>query len=240
MPLKAVLFDFNGVIINDESLRQSIFAELMVEENLRPKADEYWQLCLGRGDRTAMAALFEPRGRIMTDEYYQTLSDRKTQRYLEELSEYPKLPIYPGLTDVLFQLRAAHIATAVVSGTPRAEVDYVLEQAKLRTQFNAIISGEDLIVGSPEPDGYLAAVEELNESLPTLRLTPSECLVVDDTPAGIEAAKAAGMSVVGVANTYPFHMMQRQANWAVDYLSELELDRVRQVFNGAELRPAAG
>jgi beta-phosphoglucomutase len=240
MPLKAVLFDFNGVIINDESIRQSIFAELMVEENLRPKADEYWQLCLGRGDRTAMTALFEPRGRIMTDEYYQSLSDRKTQRYLAALSALAKLPIYPGLTDLLFQLRAAQIATAVVSGAPRSEIDYVLEQSTLANQFNAIVSGEDSIIGSPKPDGYLTAVERLNASLPTLQLTPTDCLVVDDTPAGIEAAKSADMSVVGVANTYPFHMMQRQANWAVDYLSELELDRVRQVFDSATLRPAAG
>ncbi|WP_263975358.1 HAD family hydrolase [Leptolyngbya sp. 7M] len=67
---------------------------------------------------------------------------------------------------------------------------------------------------------------------PSLNLKPAECLAIEDTPAGIQAAKAAGMQVVGVANSYPFHMMQRQANWAVDYLSDLEFERVRQVFAG--------
>ncbi|HEY9805293.1 MAG TPA: HAD family phosphatase, partial [Candidatus Obscuribacterales bacterium] len=91
----------------------------------------------------------------------------------------------------------------------------------------------------PEPDGYLLAVERLNQQHPELNLQASECLAIEDTPAGIQAAKRAGIPVVGVANTYPFHMMQRQANWAVDYLSDLELERVQQVYSQASTQQTA-
>ncbi|MGB3638193.1 MAG: HAD family phosphatase, partial [Rivularia sp. (in: cyanobacteria)] len=49
--------------------------------------------------------------------------------------------------------------------------------------------------------------------------------------AGLQAAKAAGMKVVGVANTYPFHMLQRQSNWTVDYLNELEFERIKELYS---------
>lgn len=238
MPLKAVLFDFGGVIINDEMMRKQLVEALLVEENLRPNSDEYCRQCLGRSDRACLTALFELRGRIMTPQYFQQLSDRKATRYQTALAGLDKLPIYPGLTDFLFQLRAAHIATAIVSGSARAEVMAVLDRAHLIEQFTVVVAGEDIALGSPEPDGYLTAIDHLNQKTPSLHLTAGDCLVIDDTPAGIQAAKAAGMAVVGVANTYPFHMMQRQANWAVDYLSELEIERIRRVFDGTERQGA--
>ena len=70
----------------------------------------------------------------------------------------------------------------------------------------------------------------MNQKCQGINLKPSECLVIEDTFPGIEAAKLAGMSVVGVAHTYPFHILQRLANWCVDDLSDLELDRVQKVY----------
>jgi beta-phosphoglucomutase-like phosphatase (HAD superfamily) len=69
-------------------------------------------------------------------------------------------------------------------------------------------------------------------------LQPQECLAIEDTPGGIQAAKRAQMQVVGVANTYPFHILQRQANWTVDYLTELELERVQEVFLQKDMKTA--
>ncbi|HEY9299591.1 MAG TPA: HAD family phosphatase, partial [Phormidium sp.] len=68
---------------------------------------------------------------------------------------------------------------------------------------------------------------------------PIECLALEDTFAGIEAAKKAGIQVAGVTHTYPFHMIQRQANWTVDYFADLELDRVAQVCSSAPTEPTA-
>jgi beta-phosphoglucomutase-like phosphatase (HAD superfamily) len=70
----------------------------------------------------------------------------------------------------------------------------------------------------------------LNQKYPDLNLRLPECLAIEDTPVGIQAAKCAQMQVVGVANTYPFHMLHRQANWTVDYLTDLEWEQILEVY----------
>jgi beta-phosphoglucomutase len=164
---------------------------------------------------------------------------RKARAYQRQLEGLEKLPIYPGLADLMFNLRAAQLKLAVVSGALRSEVELVLQKSQLAAYFSLVVAGDDITASKPEPDGYLLAVERLNQQHPELNLQPSECLAIEDTPAGIQAAKRAGIPVVGVANTYPFHMMQRQANWAVDYLSDLELERVQQVYSQASTQQTA-
>lgn len=230
MTLKAILFDFNGVIINDEPLHQKLVEQILVEENLRPKPDEYWQVCLGRSDRACFAELMGRRGRVVTDAYLTELVNRKSAAYHRQIESLEQLPTYSGLSDLIFKLRAAQLKMAVVSGALRAEIEHVLQRLDLAQYFPVIVAGDDNVASKPDPASYLLAVKRLNEQTPDLMLQPSECLAIEDTPAGIQAAKCAGMAVVGVANTYPFHMLQRQANWTVDYLSELELDRVQAIY----------
>ncbi|MBE9013104.1 HAD family phosphatase [Pseudanabaenaceae cyanobacterium LEGE 13415] len=226
--LKAVLFDFNGVIINDEPLHDKLLEQILIEENLRPKPGEFRELCLGRSDRVCIQEMLERRGRIVTEAYLDELVSRKAQAYLKEISAIDKLPIYSGIEDVMFKLPQCKFA--IVSGALRSEIELVLERANLRSRFSVIVSGDDLTVSKPEPDGYLLAVDRLNQEFPELQLTASECLAIEDTFSGIQAAKAAKIPVVGVANSYPFHMLQRCANWTVDYLIDLEIDRLQNTF----------
>lgn len=226
--LKAVLFDFNGVIINDEPLHEKLLSQLLVEENLRPKPGEFRQVCLGRNDRACLTSLMNLRGRSVSDDYLDGLVARKARYYQLELETLEKLPIYPGLDDFIFKLRAAQLKLAVVSGAVSSEIDQVLTRSKLKDFFSVIASGDDRVPSKPAPDIYLLAIERLNQVYPDLNLQPQECLAIEDTFSGIQAAKQAGIPVVGVANSYPFHMLQRRANWTVDYLSDLELDRIQQ------------
>jgi len=230
MTLKAVLFDFNGVIIKDEAIHEQLISEILIEENLRPSPQEYREICLGRSDRVCVAELLKRRGRLVTESYLTQLIARKAKAYERQLETLEKLPIYPGLEDLIFKIRVAKLPMGVVSGALRSEVELVLNRAQLAQHFSVIVAGDDIKVSKPEPDGYLLAVERLNQQYPELKAQASECLAIEDTPAGIESAKRAGMQVVGVANTYPFHMLQRQANWTVDYLHDLELDRVQEVY----------
>ncbi|NJR37809.1 MAG: HAD family phosphatase [Leptolyngbyaceae cyanobacterium CSU_1_4] len=232
--LKAVLFDFNGVIINDEPLHEKLLAQILVEENLRANPDEFREVCLGRSDRACLHDLLLRRGRVVSDEYLTGLVARKSRYYQQQLEALEAVPTYPGLTDLIFKIRVANLTMAVVSGAVRAEIEWVLNSLNLAQYFSVIVAGDDITTSKPDPAGYLLAVDRLNQQNPGLALRPEECLVIEDTFAGIEAGKRAGMKVVGVANSYPYHMMQRQSNWAVDYLSELELDRVLQVFLGRE------
>lgn len=230
MALKAVLFDFNGVIINDEPLHQKLIEQLLLEENLRPKPEEFREVCLGRSDRACLTELLLRRGRVVSEDYLNGLIARKARAYAQQLATIEKLPSFAGLTDLIFQIRAAQLPMGIVSGALRSEIELVLQRLEIAPYFSVIIGGGDITNSKPDPEGYLLAVDALNQQYSDLYLDPTECLAIEDTFAGIQAAKAAGMQVVGVANSYPFHMMQRQANWAVDYLSDLELERVQQVF----------
>ena len=232
MTLKAVLFDFNGVIINDEPIHEQLIDEIMIAENLRPSPEDYREFCLGRSDRVCIMELLKSRGRFVEESYLNRIIARKAEAYRRQLEEMAKLPIFPGVEDLIFQIRVAQLPIGVVSGALRSEIEMVLDRAQLLSYFSVIIAGDDIKVSKPEPDGYLLAVERLNQHYPDLNAKASDCLAIEDTPVGIEAAKRAGMQVVGVANTYPFHMLQRIANWTVDYLNELEFDRVQQVYQG--------
>jgi len=229
MTLKAVLFEFNGIILDDTLIHQALVEQILLEENLRPQPDTYRNFCLGRSDRACLQELLTSRGRVATEAYLEVLIARKAMAYRRYLESLELLPLFPGL-EVISVLRAAELKLAIVSGALRSEIKAVLNRAELLQYFPVIVAGDDAIVSKPEPDGYLLAVQRLNDKYPALDLKPAECLAVEDTFAGIAAAKRAGVPAVAVANTYPFHMLQRQADWTVDSLVDLELDRVQEVF----------
>jgi HAD superfamily hydrolase (TIGR01509 family) len=236
MSLKAVLFDFNGVIIKDKSIHLQLIDEILLQENMQPQKLHERQICLGRSDRACFQDLLKNRGRVLTEEYLSQLLNRKAQAYVSALEKWEKLPLYSGIEDLIFQVRWQNIKLGLVSGAFRQEIDLVLERGKLAEYFQIIVAGDDINTSKPEPEGYLLAVERLNQVYPDLNLQPHECLSIEDTPAGIQAAKRAEMQVVGVANTYPFHIIQRQANWTVDYLIDLELERVQEVYLQKDLK----
>lgn len=232
MPLKAVLFDFNGIIINDEAIHRELIEALLLSENMRPDLTEFNQVCLGRSDRACLNDLLHRRGRVVTPSYLDKLIERKSQQYQVKLASLNRLPLYPGLDDLIFRFRGAQLKLALVTGSTQPDVDWVLQQAKLIDYFPVRVYGSMLPASAskPAPDGYLLAIDKLNEQYPGLALTPADCLVIEDSFAGIEAAKRAGIPVAGVAHTYPYHMIQRRATWAVDYLYELDLDWLQQRY----------
>lgn len=236
MSLKAVLFDFNGVMINDEPIHARLIEQLLLEENLRLKAGEFRQTCLGRSDRACIRELMAVRGRLLTDAQLEALVQRKAQAYRTELQALDKLPIYPGIDDLIFKFQGLGCKLAIVSGAVRTEIEWVLEQAHLAQYFSLIVSGDEIRQSKPDPEGYLLSIDRLNQQFPELQLQPCHCLAIEDTFAGIQAAKSAGIRVVGIAHTYPFHMMQRSSNWAIDYFTDLEMDRIQTIYStGTEM-----
>lgn len=229
--LKVVLFDFNGVIINDEPIHQELIEDILLGENLTPKAYEFQELCLGRSDRTCLRDILARRSRLVSDDYLTKLIQKKSIAYRDKIEKLEKLPIYSGLETFLEKVQNKGLKIGLVTGALRSEVDLILQKAVLGRYFEVIVSGDEIINSKPNPEGYLLAVERFNRLDFNLRLQPTECLVIEDSPAGIEAAKRAKMPVVGIANTYPFHFMQRLSNWAIDYFKDLDLDRIETVFN---------
>jgi beta-phosphoglucomutase len=228
--LKAILFDFNGVIINDEPIHKELIDDILLGENLRPLAGEFEQFCLGRSDRACIKDILFQRGRYISDEYLDKLIETKSKAYQQRLEQLESLLIYPGLTDFLEQLKTKGLQIGLVTGALKSEVKLILDRANIAPYFKVIVAGDDIKTSKPLPDGYLLAVERFNRLDFNLQLQPKNCVAIEDTPAGITAAKKAGMQVIGIANSYPFHMMQRQANWAIDYFQDIELDRIEKAL----------
>ncbi len=229
--IKAVIFDFNGAIINDEPIHQQLTEEILLEENLVLKRGEYWKTSLAYSGRACLQNLLASRGRVASEEYLTKLQQKKAQSYVEQIESLEKLPLYPGLTDFIFKIRSSKLKLAIVSGATRQEIELVLTKAELAQYFKIIVAADDITAAKPQPDCYLLALEGLKQQYPELNLQARECLAIEDTLAGVQAAKAAGMKVVGVANTYPYHMLHRQSDWTVDYLNELELERIEELYS---------
>jgi beta-phosphoglucomutase len=223
MALQAVLFNFNGTIINDEPIRRQLIDEILISENLRPAAQSYRKTCLGQNDRTCLLDLFAEQGRALTNLQLQKLLLDKAQAYQQRLADRTELPIYQGLNDFLDQLQSADIKLGIVTGALRIEVEAVLKQSGMIDRFAMMVTSEDVTNHQPAPDGYLLAAAALN-------VQPSECLAIDNTFAGIQAAQVAQIPVIGIAHTYPFHMMQRRADWAIDCFADVELQRIQYTY----------
>jgi beta-phosphoglucomutase len=228
--LKAVLFDFNGVIIKDEAIHRELNDELLLSENLPPQGKEFWKVCVGRSDRAGLKELFK----FITDEYLDKLIAKKAIAYRQKLEQLETLPIYPDVSQFIEQMFNSGYKLAVVTGAIRSEVEFILKQGKIGLFFDDLVAGDDIERSKPDPQGYLLAIDRLNKLYPDLNLLPSECLAIEDTFVGLEAVKAAGIQAVAIANTYPFHMLQRRANWTIDRFEDLELDRLTKFFETSE------
>ncbi|NJK41934.1 MAG: HAD family phosphatase [Acaryochloridaceae cyanobacterium SU_2_1] len=231
MPLKAVLFDFNGVILDDEQIHHQIVADLMRQEQFTLSQEDVQHYCVGRTDRACFHDLFALQGQPISEFRLRRLLKVKAKIYRQHLETLDKLPLFPGLMELLTQIQAAQLKLAIVSGALRADIRAVLKRLSLDSIFPVVVAAEDVKASKPDPSGYQLAMKRLNRQHPGLNLSASDCLAIEDSFAGIQAAKQAQISVVGVAHTFPFHMIQRQANWAIDYLDQLELDRIQAVFN---------
>ena len=226
MSLKAIFFNFNEVIINDYFVHQPLVDNILLGENLTPSGSQYQQCYLGKSDRIGLKNIFAIRGRLLDDQHLDKLLQQKAKAYQQEMEKLEELPIIDQVVEFILKTQNNHLPLGIVTGAIREEVEYILHRANLHQYFSVIIGGEDVETCKPDPQGYLLAVEKLNQQFADLCLQPSQCLAIEDTPIGIQAAKQAQMQVVGVANTYPFHMLHRQSNWCVDNLMELDLDWV--------------
>jgi HAD superfamily hydrolase (TIGR01509 family) len=232
--LQAVLLDFNGTIINDEPIHKRLIHQLLQQVNLPLNSTDYGELCMGRSDRACLTDLWQRQGQVLSDRQLQQLLAWKARAYQAELEKLETLPLYPDVPDFIFKLRSHQVKLAIVTGARRSEVKTVLERTQLDAYFSVIVAGDEISASKPDPEGYLSAIDQLSRKFPKLKIQAADCLAIEDTFAGIEAAKRAGLAVVGVANTYPFHMLQRQTNWTVDRLIDLELERVQAVFEDLE------
>ncbi len=196
--IRAVIFDFNGVLVDDESVHFELFREVLAEEGVELTEALYHEKYLGYDDRRCFEAALADAGQAAPPSRLDELIARKAARYVPRAKD--GLRYFPGAGDGLRSL-AGRWPIAINSGALRPEIEYSLDRLGVRDRVLAIVSAEDTANCKPDPEGYLLALDALRSSVGE-DLEAAHCLVFEDSLAGIQSAKAAGMWAVGVSNTY--------------------------------------
>ena len=228
--IKAIFFDFNGVIIDDEMIQMKAYREVLRGHDVE-LTEEMYLAGLGMDDRTFVRSIFGKAGKPLTDELLGSVIEAKTAVHRETIKD--ELPFFPGVLTFL-KATARHFQLGLVSMANQTEVGYVFERAKLGPLFAVVITAEDTTVCKPAPDCYACGLTKLNEKrqreqLPAL--LPAECLAIEDSPPGIESARAAGMRTLAVTNTVGADKLRAAgAEVVTQSLSDWTPDAVRLVF----------
>lgn len=232
--IRAVLFDFNGVLVDDEPIHLEAFQRVLGEEGVSLTAEEYYGKYLGHDDRSCFAAVLSAAGEqpaALTTPRLMRLTARKSSYYQERIRERG-YPLFPGAVELVRELAVAGRMLGIVSGALLDEVEGALRQSGLRNVFKVVITAEDVAEGKPDPEGYLRALEALNAMppLPERLIHPHEVLAVEDSPAGLAAAAEVGLVTLGVAQSHPAARLQ-EADAVADSLRGMTLAGLEALFS---------
>jgi HAD superfamily hydrolase (TIGR01509 family) len=197
--MRAVIFDFDGVIADTEPLHFEGLRRTLAGIDITLTEPDYYATYLGFDDRGCILEALRANQRPITEPIVQDLMRTKAAAYLASIQEH--LVIFPGVREFVEEAAAAY-PIAIASGALRPEIELILEQAGLRKAFRHITSAEDVTRSKPDPQPFLHALAGLNRQLGHSPLTADACLVIEDSLPGIRAAKAAGMKVLAVTNTH--------------------------------------
>lgn len=202
--IRAVLFDFNGVLVDDEPIHLELFQRVLAEEGIALSTADYAARYVGLDDRTCFASVLREAGEPADVPRLMRLVTRKASYYRERIRR-GGYPFFPGALELVAALAAQGRMLGVVSGALREEVEGALRQSALLDRFKVLVTAEDVTEGKPHPEGYLKALESLNSQppLPERLLHPHEVLAIEDSPAGLAAAADVGFPTLGVAHTFP-------------------------------------
>jgi HAD superfamily hydrolase (TIGR01549 family) len=205
---QAIIFDMDGVIIDSEPLHEraylEVFAEMGYAENHGIDFDNY----IGRTDRALIEDFIAKHQPACTIE---ALSDRKKDRFLQIMRS--EEPIFEDLPELVERL-AKKYPLAVASGSLHPVIDAVLALKNLRQHFRLCVSSSDVKHGKPAPDIFLHTAKLLG-------IEPRACCVIEDSTAGVAAARAANMDVIAITNSLPAEKL-RGATWIVDSYAKID------------------
>ena len=224
--LRALILDFNGIIVDDEPIHFELFRRVLAEEGIELTEENYYARYLGFDDRGAFNAAYRENGRSLEESLLTRLIGRKAVYYQSAIQN--KVRIFPGVENLIAAL-APTVPLAVASGALRQEIETILSTAGLLKHFSVIISAEDVNHGKPEPEIFLKALAALNAQVKNSdHITPADCLVVEDSKEGIRGARRAGMKCLAVSNSHPAELLQ-EANAVVTSLEEVDLSLLQKL-----------
>jgi beta-phosphoglucomutase len=180
---RAVVFDFNGTLSDDEPVLARVYQELFAELGRPLTEEEYYEQLAGHTDEEALIRWFGRSDPAVIEE--------RVRRYNRIAADGSTVD---AETRAALRLAASHAPVAIVSAAMRSEIEVVIDGAGIGDSISVIVSQDDVRNGKPDPEGYLTAARLLG-------VDPAQMLVFEDTDVGVAAAKAAGARVVGLTRT---------------------------------------
>ncbi len=213
----AVLWDMDGVLVDSAPYHYRAWKDTFAEEGLALDEATFRRTFGQRND----AIIADVLGPGLPPERVAAIGAAKEQRYRALIARKGLTPL-PGALDWLHRLYRRGIPQAVVSSAPRENIEAILRALGMSGLFQALVSGEEVERGKPDPASFLLAAQRLG-------MPPKRCVVVEDAPAGVEAAHRAGMACLAVATTHPRERLEA-AEQVVDSLAGLPEDTFERLL----------
>ena len=222
--LRAVVFDFDGVITDSESLHFRAFNRILGRFGVQITTQEYYEKYLGLSDRDCFKTLIDEGSLHAPGQGVEDLVAQKKEVYAHLAATEGQ--IIEGVRPFLDLLAEHKVALAICSGALLGEIKVILQRAGLEGFFPVIVSADQVTKGKPHPEGFLLTLKRLNETVGPVRA--EQCVVVEDSHWGLDAAIAAGMHTVAVTNSYSADQLA-MAERIVDRLDIVTLDDLERL-----------
>ncbi len=224
--LRAIIFDFDGVIVDSEPLIMKLTQQMAALKGWRLTREEYYRDYLALDDRGIVDLLYRRHGLPMDPGDRADLVQWKAKAYQKAIRA--GLPAMPGAVDFVTRC-ASRYPLGIASGSLREEVETLLGKLGLLEKFSVLATAEDCERSKPDPAIYFAALQRL-QALDAFQIQPllaSQCLAIEDAPAGVMAARAAGMKCLALGHSRPAAELSH-ANWVFQSFAEVNVESLQR------------
>ena len=222
--------DFNGVIIDDEPVQMAAYQEILKPEGIELTEDDYLS-CLGMDDRTFVLAAYKRADKKVDGAKVEEIVAAKSAKWKEKVSA--DLPLFEGIGGFIEKM-SHDFTLGIVSMSRRHEIDLVLQKSGLGKFFLTIVSAENVAKCKPDPECFrlgFRQIDAVRTSRGHLPMTHGECLVIEDSPPGVEGARNADLPTLGVTNTVSAGQLREAGAGAVAVdLRDWMPDSIRRIF----------
>lgn len=216
----AVIFDFDGIIVDTEPIHYHAFQQVLNPLGLGYSWEEYMERYIGFDDRDAFREAFREAGKEIGPEQLAALIDKKASLFEHIVQQ--GVTAYPGVISLLTNLKG-NVPLALCSGALRSDILPILDTMAIRDVFDVLVTADDVKESKPDPQSYILAVKKLSVTFPEKHITADRCIAIEDTPAGIASAMKAGVRVLAVTNSYTADRLDR-AVYVTDTLDSVTME----------------